>query len=55
VVISLLLLVLLYVFEAKIVDNIQVEKGFRNTTIQTEVLTLTKIAQLVIFLWDYGY
>lgn len=54
VVLSLLLLVLLYVFAAKIVDKIQVEKGFKNTTIQTEALTLTKIAQLAIFCMGLG-
>lgn len=54
VVLSLLFLILLYVFAAKIVDKIQVEKGFSSTTIQTNSLTMTKIAQFAIFCIGLG-
>ena len=54
VVLSLLVLVLLYVLAGRIVDVLQVEKGLKSTTIQTNSFTLLHVAQLVIFCMGLG-
>lgn len=44
------LLIVLFVFAGKIVDFLQVEKGFANPTLPTTTLTLSGLTELGIFL-----
>lgn len=42
-------LILLFVYAGKIVDFLKVERGFSNTAIATQNLTLSKVAQFGVF------